>query len=165
MSFVVPLVIMVGIFVVRGIFPFGQQSFFNGDLYHQYFPFLKEFNAIIKQGGSLLYSWRAGLGTNFLAMFAYYLATPTNILSLIIPESFLIEFISYMSIIKMGLAGLTFSHYLRKKFNTNSNAIILFSLGYSMSAYFAAYNWNVMWLDCLILIPLIILGLDRLVNE
>lgn len=165
MSFVVPLIIMVVIFIIRGIFPFGQQSFFNGDLYHQYFPFLKELNSIIKSGGSLMYSWRAGLGTNFLAMFAYYLATPTNLLSLIVPEGFLIEFISYMSLIKMGLAGLTFSHYLRKKFNTNSNAIILFSLGYSMCAYFAAYNWNVMWLDCLIMIPLIILGLDRLVNE
>ncbi|MBQ6036315.1 MAG: YfhO family protein, partial [Lachnospiraceae bacterium] len=29
----------------------------------------------------------------------------------------------------------------------------------------AAYNWNLMWLDCLALFPLVILGLERLVRE
>ena len=28
-----------------------------------------------------------------------------------------------------------------------------------------AYNWNVMWLDCIFLFPLIALGLEKLVSE
>ena len=29
----------------------------------------------------------------------------------------------------------------------------------------AAYNWNVMWLDVIVLAPLVILGIERLVKE
>ena len=29
----------------------------------------------------------------------------------------------------------------------------------------AAYSWNVMWLDCLALLPIIILGLEKLVKQ
>ncbi|MBE6015480.1 MAG: hypothetical protein E7241_08990 [Lachnospiraceae bacterium] len=164
-SFVLPILIMFGVFVARGIYPFGDECFLHCDLYHQYLPFLKEFGSIIKSGNSLLYSWHAGLGTNFLAIFVYYLATPSNWLSLLVSQDFLIEFISYMVILKTGLAGITFSHYLKSRFKLNDRVIILFSLGYTMSAFFAAYNWNVMWIDCLVMFPLIILGLERLVNE
>ena len=34
-----------------------------------------------------------------------------------------------------------------------------------MSGFVAAYNWNVMWMDTLVLAPLIVLGLERLVRE
>ena len=164
-SFLIPIIIMLGVYVIRGVFPFGGQAFLECDLYHQYFPFLRLLKSVIQEGGSFLYSWSLGLGNNFFSLFVYYLATPTNLISLIVDNSFLIEFITYIIILKTGFAGLTFSYYLRKKFDSDSRATVLFSLGYSMSAFFAAYNWNVMWLDCLILLPVIILGLDRLVNN
>ena len=41
----------------------------------------------------------------------------------------------------------------------------MFSTCYALSGYLAAYNWNVMWLDCLILLPLILLGAERLARE
>lgn len=164
-SFLIPIVIMLGVYVVRGIFPFGDNAFLQCDLYHQYFPFLRLLRNIIKEGGSLLYSWRVGVGTNFFAFFVYYLATPTNWISLIVNDSFLIEFITYIIILKTGFAGLTFSYYIREKYDNTSRVAVLFSLCYSMSAFFAAYNWNVMWLDCLIMLPLIMLGLERLVYK
>ena len=61
--------------------------------------------------------------------------------------------------------GLTFSIYLRKAFGKEDPAALLFSTAYALSGYLAAYNWNVMWLDCLILLPLILLGAERLVRE
>lgn len=165
LSFFIPLVMILAIYAARYIFPFGGESFLHMDLYHQYLPFLTEFNRIVKEGGSLLYSWQAGLGNNFITLLAYYLATPSNWLSLVVSQDFLIEYLTYLTAIKIALSSLSFAHYLRKHGNSNNMGIVLFSIAYSMSAWWAAYSWNVMWVDCLIMLPLIILGLERLVNE
>lgn len=165
LAFFIPFIIMLVIFAIRQIFPFGDRSFLHIDMYHQYFPFLVEFYHKIKNGESLFYSWNTGIGSNFLALYVYYLASPTNWLCLLFPESALMEFISYMVIIKIGLCSVSFTYYLEKHFKTQRYAIVLFSCFYALSGYMAAYNWNVMWLDCIILAPIIILGLEKLVNE
>ena len=165
LSFTIPFLIMLIIFIARGIYPFGDESFLHVDMYHQYYPFLKEFYRVIHEGESMLYSFNTGMGTDFFALMVYYFSSPFNLLALIIPEGFLIEYMSYLVIIKIGLSGLTFAYYLNKHFNTKSISIVYFAICYSMSGYFAAYNWNVMWLDCIVLAPLVILGLEKLVNE
>lgn len=164
-AFLLPVLIMLVIFMVQSIFPFGDRSFLNIDMYHQYFPFLTEFYHKIKNGESLFYSWNTGIGSNFLALYVYYLATPTNWLALLCPEQYLMEFITYMVIIKIGLCGLSFTYYIRKHFKTDSPIILCFAIMYALSGYMAAYNWNVMWLDCIVLAPVIIWGLEKLVNE
>ena len=42
-AFLIPAVIMLVIFAIREIYPFGDRSFLHIDMYHQYFPFLVEF--------------------------------------------------------------------------------------------------------------------------
>lgn len=164
-AFLLPVLVMLIIFAAQKIFPFGDRSFLNIDMYHQYFPFLTEFYHKIKNGESLFYSWNTGIGSNFLALYVYYLATPTNWLALLCPEQYLMEFISYMVIFKIGLCGTAFTYYIRNHFKTNSPIILCFATMYALSGYMAAYNWNVMWLDCIVLAPLIIRGLEKLVNE
>lgn len=167
LSFLIPFSIMLIIFIIRDIYPFGDadRSFLHIDMYHQYFPFLVEFYHKLKAGDSLFYSWNTGIGSNFIALYVYYLASPFNWLCVLFPEHLLMEFQSYMVIIKIGLCGLTFTHYLKRHFNTNSASVLLFSVFYALSGYMAAYNWNVMWLDTIVLAPLVILGLELLVNE
>ena len=164
-AFLLPVLVMLIIFAVQNIFPFGDRSFLNIDMYHQYFPFLTEFYHKVKNGESLFYSWNTGIGSNFLALYVYYLATPTNWLALLCPEQYLMEFISYMVIIKIGLCGFSFTYYIRNHFKNNSPIILCFATMYALSGYMAAYNWNVMWLDCIVLAPVIIWGLEKLVNE
>lgn len=164
-AFLLPVLIMLIIFIAQKIFPFGDRSFLNIDMYHQYFPFLVEFYHKIKNGESLFYSWNTGIGSNFLALYVYYLATPTNWLALLCPEQYLMEFITYMVVIKIGLCGLSFTYYIRKHFKTDSPIILCFAIMYALSGYMAAYNWNVMWLDCIVLAPVIIWGLEKLVHE
>lgn len=164
-AFLLPVLTMLIIFATQEIFPFGDRSFLNIDMYHQYFPFLTEFYHKVKNGESLFYSWNTGIGSNFLALYVYYLATPTNWLALLCPEQYLMEFISYMVIVKIGLCGLSFTYYIRKHFHNNSPVILCFAVMYALSGYMAAYNWNVMWLDCIVLAPVIIWGLERLVKE
>ncbi|MBR5348963.1 MAG: YfhO family protein [Lachnospiraceae bacterium] len=165
LAFTIPLVAMLLVFIQRGIFPFGDRSFLRTDLYHQYAPFFRELKDKFLNGESLLYSWDIGAGTNFVALMAYYLASPLNWFLFLCPVEFVIEFISYMIVLKIALCGLSFAWYLRKHTRTNSLGIAFFATFYALSGYMAAYSWNIMWLDCLILFPIIILGLERLVYE
>lgn len=165
LSFLIPVLGMLGIFIARGIFPFGNNSFMFSDMYHQYVPFLTEFWRKLHEGESLAFSWRVGLGSNFVALYAYYLASPENWLAFFCPEKYLIEFMTYIIVLKIGLMGLTFSYYLSRRFHTKDLRIVWFSVFYAMSGFVAAYNWNHMWLNCLWLAPLIILGLEELVKE
>lgn len=164
LSTVIPLILMLIIFIAREIYPFGEESFLHIDMYHQYFPFLTEFYHKVKDGESLFYSFQTGLGSDFVALYVYYLASPFNWLSLLCPESLLIEFMTYFVVLKIAACGFTFSYYLKKHFQSDSFSIIFFATFYALSGYMAAYNWNVMWLDCIVLAPIIILGLERLVK-
>ncbi|MBE5978147.1 MAG: hypothetical protein E7249_03290 [Paenibacillaceae bacterium] len=164
-AFFVPVIIMIIIFAQRGIFPFGEESFLRTDMYHQYAPFFSEFQYKLTHGGSLLYSWDIGMGVNFAALYSYYLASPLNWLIALCPKNFIIEFMTYMIVVKIGLSGLSFSWYLRRHFKTVDFGIAFFGIFYALSGYMAAYSWNIMWLDCILLFPLIMLGLEKLVQE
>jgi uncharacterized membrane protein YfhO len=164
-AFFVPMVIMVIIFAQRGIFPFGEESFLRTDMYHQYAPFFSEFRYKLTHGGSLLYSWDIGMGVNFAALYAYYLASPLNWLLVLCPKNYVIEFMTYLIVFKIGLSGLSFSWYLRRHNKTMDFGVAFFGIFYALSGYMAAYSWNIMWLDCILLFPLIMLGLEKLVKE
>ena len=164
-AFFVPVVIMIIIFIQRGIFPFGEESFLRTDMYHRYAPFFSEFQHKLRTGGSLLYSWDVGMGVNFAALYAYYLASPLNWLAILCPKAYIIEFMTGMIVVKIGLSGLSFAWYLRKHCHTETAAVGYFGIFYALSGYMAAYSWNIMWLDCIILFPLIVLGLERLVKD
>lgn len=165
LSFFIPTVVMLIIFGINDIYPFGDRSFLNIDMYHQYFPFLSEFYHKLKNGESLFYSWNTGIGTNFFALYVYYLATPFNWLAILCPEQYLMEFITYLVVIKIGLCGLSFTYYIHKHFQTSSWSILCFSIFYALSGYMAAFNWNVMWLDVVVIAPIVIYGLELLINE
>lgn len=164
-AFFIPVIVLVVIFAQRGIFPFGQESFLRTDMYHQYAPFFSEFHHKLRTGGSLLYSWDIGMGVNFAALYAYYLASPLNWLVMLCPKEYIIEFMTYMIVFKTGLSGLTFSWYLKKHNRTSDFGVGFFGIFYALSGYMAAYSWNIMWLDCILLFPLIMLGLEKLVKE
>lgn len=164
-AFCVPVLVMIVVFIQRGIFPFGEQSFLRTDMYHQYAPFFSEFQHKLSQGGSLLYSWDIGMGVNFSALYAYYLASPLNWFLVLCPKGLVIEFMTYSIVLKIGLSGLSFAWYLRKHCDRDDFGVGFFGIFYALSGYMAAYSWNIMWLDCILLFPLIMLGLERLVEE
>jgi Predicted membrane protein len=163
-GFFIPIYLMLLIFILRRIFPFGNSGFLRMDMYHQYAPFFSEFYRKLHSGDSLLYSFNIGLGTNFASLYAYYLSSPINFLILFIPADYIIEFMTYGMVIKIGLSGAAFTYFLQKHTNTKNFSTSFFGIFYAMSAYITAYSWNIMWLDCIILFPLILLGLEELVK-
>ena len=165
LAFILPAATMLVLFIVNRIYPFGGRTFLSADLYHQYMPFFSELLHKIRSGESLDFSFHVGIGSNFLALYGYYLASPFHIFALLVPEAYLAEFIGYLVVVKIGLCGLTCCIYFREHFRTSGFPAMLCSLFYAMSGFLAAYNYNIMWLDCVILLPLIILGLERLVKD
>ena len=95
LSLGLPILLLLGIFIYRGIYPFGENSFMYSDMYHQYVPFLTEFWEKLHSGESLAYTFRIGLGTNFTAVYAYYLASPVYWLCYFVPKAFLMDYIFY----------------------------------------------------------------------
>lgn len=164
-ALIIPMVIMLGIFVAYRIYPFGDRSFLASDMYHQYMPFFREMMHKIRAGESLAYSYHVGIGSNFLALFVYYLASPVYLLALLVPEALFVEFLSYIVVLKIGLAGLTAYLYLRRHFENSDWKALLFSMFYALSGYMAAYDFNIMWIDPVVLLPLVLLGLEKLVKE
>lgn len=165
MSFIIPVIIFCALYYVRDIFPFGTNCYLRSDMYHQYAPFFSEFWHKIRTGESLTYSWDIGMGTNFTSLYAYYLASPANWLIALFPQKYMIEIMNAMIIIKLSAASVSFTYYVAKHFHNKSCAIALFGTFYALSGFVAAYSWNIMWLDCIVLLPLVMLGLERLVNE
>lgn len=183
LSFLLPVLIMLIVFMLRGIYPFGNRSFLSTDLYHQYMPFMSGMLRAVRSGEGLSYTWNVGVGSNFLALYVYYLASPFHWLGLLVPEAYIMEFITYLVVFKIGLCGLSCFYYLYSRgkscpagthagaqtglqsFGGYSLSALCFSLAYALSGFLAAYNWNIMWLDCVILLPLIALGLERLVKQ
>lgn len=164
-SFVLPLIILIIIYKGRQIFPFGEECYLRSDMYHQYAPFFSELWYKLTNGESLTYSFNIGLGTNFTALSAYYLASPTNWFVFLFPQKYTIEIMNVLIILKMAGSCTSFTYYINKHYNTKSILSACFGIFYGISGYLAAYSWNIMWLDCILLLPLIILGLEKLVKE
>lgn len=168
LAFLVPVIVMVIVCIERKIWPFGVKCFLRTDLYHQYAPFFKELRTKLTTGGSLFYSWNIGGGTNFWSLSAYYLASPLNYLIVLVPEAYVIEFVTSLIIAKIGFCSVTMTYYLNKRHeNTGANMYygVFFGVFYALSGWMSAYNWNIMWLDCIWCFPLVMLGLERLVKE
>ena len=174
-AFGIPFVISVIICAFMEIYPFGDNCILHIDMYHQYCPFFMEFREKLVNGESLLYSWNIGLGADFIATYAYYLASPMNWLLLLCPEGLVIEFMTVTTWIKVSLCGLFFFWFLVEKFKLKESdgsyryetaiSALVFSLAYAFSGFVAAYSWNIMWMDSVALAPLVVLGLEQLVKE
>ena len=164
-AFLIPFVGMLFVMLISQYEPFGKYSMLYSDCYHQYYPFFLAFRQALRSGDSMLYSWTVGMGMDYLGLIAYYLASPLNLLSILVPESFLLEFFSLLVPIKLGFASLFFSIFLKKIFHRNDLSITLFGCFYGLCAWALGYQWNVMWLDTFALLPLVALGTVSLLKE
>ena len=163
-AFFVPLLIMIISYAVQEVYPFGDRHILTVDLFHQYAPFLRELRNKIITGDSLFYTWTGGLGFNFFAVITYYLASPFNLLLLFFKDSQLSDAVLLITILKIASASLSFYIYAYKKYRRHDLFQLAISFAYSLSAYSIAYSWNIMWLDTIVLLPIVILGLNYLIQ-
>jgi len=145
--------------------PFGDYSMLYSDNYHQYFPFFKAFRQALLSGDSLLYSWDVGMGLDYLGLISYYLSSPLNLLSVLVPEESVLDFFSLLVPLKMAFASLFFAIFLKKTFDKEDLSLPIFGTFYGMCAWAMGYQWNLMWLDSFALLPLVALGTISLLRD
>ena len=165
LAFLAPMFGMFAVMIIRGFEPFGKVSMLYSDMYHQYYPFFVAFRKAILSGESLLYNWSVGMGMDYLGLISYYLASPLNLLSILVPESLLLEYFSILGPIKLGFAGLFFFIFLKKLFGKNDLSTVLFGCLYALCAWALGYQWNIMWLDTFALLPLVALGVVSVLRD
>ncbi len=165
LAFAIPFLGMLMVMLISQYEPFGKYSMLYSDMYHQYYPFFVAYRKALLSGDSLLYSWNVGMGMDYLGLISYYLASPLNLLSVLVPESLLLEFFSLLMPVKLGLAGLFFAIFLKKTFRKDDISVSVFGAFYGLCAWALGYQWNIMWLDTFALLPLVALGAVSLIRD
>ena len=165
LSFLLPFAGLLLLRLISTIAFNGDYSMLYSDCYHQYYPFFKAYREALLSGQSLLYSWDVGMGMDYLGLISYYLASPLNLLSVLVPESWTLGYFSLLMPIKLSLASMFFALFLKKLFGKDDLSLCLFGSFYALCAWSLGYQWNIMWLDTFALLPLVMLGMVSVLKE
>lgn len=161
LSFILPS------FIFFTYFYFRKLDILTVDLGQQYIDFLAYFKSnLFHSPLNLVYSFSKGLGGSMVGTDAYYLNSPLNLFLLLFPTKLLPQATLFLISLKIGLAGLTSYFLWQKKFQSTGKFFALSaSLAYALSGYVLANNLNLMWLDSVILLPLLIYSLQKILKN
>lgn len=165
--FCIVVIVMLAVCIAEKIMPFGPNSLTLVDSLHQYLPFFAEYRDKLLHEGSLFYTWNVALGSNFMSLSAYYLSSPFNYIFLLFDREHIVVAVTIILILKLALSASSMAYFLSyKDARKRRNPIIIgIAVAYAFSNYVIGYNWNVMWMDCIMIFPLIILGFKRLMED
>lgn len=162
LALVLPMIIMGLIAASAGIFSDSrQQTFLASDLNGQYISYLAYFRSQLLSGQLDFYTFTKTLGGDFYGFSAYYLFSPFNIVLLLFSAENITKAVYFITLLKIGTAGLTMYILLGKNYGYYYKNLI-FSMAYALMAYNLAYHMHLMWLDAMVLLPLVVLGIDRI---
>ncbi|MBQ1371907.1 MAG: YfhO family protein, partial [Oscillospiraceae bacterium] len=164
-AFFVPFFWFFIIWALCGVYPFGDRMLLAHDQWHQYYPFFLDLRSKLQNGQSLFHSWTTGMGTSYLPLFAYYLASPLNLPAVFLPDAWVMPYYVLTVIIRLSLTGLFCTIFLRKVFGHQEFAVICFSNSYVFCAFLMGYYWNAIWLETVMLLPLVALGTFSLLKQ
>lgn len=164
LAFLIPFIIINLVFVSLEVSYFNKNYVLTSDMEAQYLPLFNYFKNVINGTESLFYSFSSGLGNSMLSTISYYLASPLNLILLLFKEENLYQGILFLMTLKIALSGLTMYIYLNKKFDNRLYAL-MFSVMYSLMAFNINNFFNIMWFDGIILLPLIIMGIDKIIKN
>ena len=150
---------------IMNIYPFGENSILKSDLYQQYINFLCYLREILLHGKSIVICWNLGLANNFYTTFAYYLMSPLNLFVIFFNFSNMDIFVEIITYAKITLIANFFILFLDKSYNYKSNETIIFGLIYAFSSYVIGYSFHIMWLDCVYMLPIVLLFVDKYIEE
>ena len=166
LSILIPAVMILAIFLLFTITPFGNRTWLTIDLGQQYVDFFSYYqDTLLHHPEQLFYSFSKSIGGEMVSLWAYYLLSPFNLLFLLIPSSAIAMGVSLLIFLKLVSCTVSFAVLLDVKFKQRNWTTLLFALSYGFMSYLSANQFNVMWLDALIGLPLIILGVDALLQK
>ncbi len=165
MAGVLTLGVLCAGYIFLGVYPVGSKSVLMVDLHHQYAPLLSELRYMLVEGKlDVAYNFHIGMGSSFMPAFAYYLASPLNLLLVLFKENHLTEAILLITILKIVASAAAFAamaQYLSRRREVVSVAT---GVLYALSGFAMAYSWNIMWLDTLVLLPLVVMAAEHMLH-
>ena len=166
-AFGIPIVIMAILYAVAGYYPFGDKSILVWDLEIQYVSFFSWMNRVLCRQSldTLFYSFSLSLGGSTMGLLGYYLLSPFNLLLIPFSTKYLPIGIQLMVMLKFGFCGTSMYYFLKKRFGTTNYGTVLFAVMYALMGYTVTQQSNIMWMDGVILLPIILLNIYRLVRE
>ena len=165
-SFIIPIIIMIGVYLSQGIYWNSDNSPLLGDGFHQYVIFDIALRNILHGNGSLFYTFTSGLGLNFYALSSYYLGSFLSPLVYFFDLTNMPDAVYLTTLLKFGLIGLSTYFSLNKLFQSIPKPLKLaLSTSYALMSFTVSQLEIKTWLDVFILIPLIITGLHLLITE
>ena len=166
LSFLIPSMMILTIFLLFTITPFGNRTWLTIDLGQQYVDFFSYYqDTLLHHPEQFFYSFSKSIGGEMVSLWAYYLLSPFNLLFLLIPRSSIAMGVTLLIFLKLVSCTVSFAVLLDVKFKQRNWTTLLFALSYGFMSYLSANQFNVMWLDALIGLPLIVLGMDTLLQK
>lgn len=154
------------IHAVSGIYPFGTKSNMLWDQDIQYVDYFAFYQDVLLGKAHLGYSFSKSMGGSLMALFGYYLGCPLNLFVVFFPKALIPLFLFILNTVKLGLAGITTDFFLSRRFPVLSLRIrILLSVSYGLMQYVMIQSSNIMWLDGVILLPLLLWNVYRFVTD
>ncbi len=158
-SFSIAFLLSYFAFYYNKISIFGELSIIFSDMQTQYIPFLAAF-----KNGDLFFNQNIGLGMNFYPTFAYYLASPVNLLVFLFDDQNIDKAVVLIVLTKLSLAGASMSLYLEKRVFKNRLKAIIFSLPYALMSFGFFFYINFFWFDAIVLLPIVALAVEEILE-
>ncbi|WP_249274454.1 YfhO family protein [Candidatus Enterococcus clewellii] len=165
LSIVIPLIIMAIAYYSIGVYWGSDKTILASDSYSQIANFYAGFNDMLHGKQSIFYSWYGSLGLNYWALMAYYLNGIFTFIVYFFDNSMIPDAVYLIILLKFGAMGGSFGVMSQQLFRIPKWAMLGFSTFYAISGFALIATPMVMWLDALIYLPLVILGIHRLLEQ
>lgn len=165
-SFTVPLTILSICLATQNIWWGSDTTILASDGFHQYAIFSTALRNILHGQDSLFYSFSSGLGINFYALMSYYLGSFLSPVVYFFDVGTMADALYLFTLVKIGLTGLSTFISLSSIYKTiNRWLVLILSTSFALMSFSMGQIEITMWLDVFILVPLILLGLHRLLHK
>lgn len=159
------LMIFSFVFIVKGIFPFGDKSIIWSDMHDQITAFYYHFYDAVRGGKSFFVDFTSGGGINFWGVMVNYITSPISLILLLFPRGMVENAVSLVVVLKTLLASLTCLYFISKYFKKIKPSYqILLSLLYAFSSYTFLLYIIPAWMDMVYLFPILLIGLRKLLD-
>jgi uncharacterized membrane protein YfhO len=165
LSILLPIGIMGFVYFLLGIYPGSEKTILASDALSQTSNFFASFNNALHGKQSFLYTWYGSLGLNYWSFMAYYINGIFSPLVYFFDNSQIPDALYMILLLKFGAIGGSFWVMSDHLFKVPQWSKLLLSVSFALSGFSIAYSPQQMWLDGLMYLPLVILGIHRLMDQ
>lgn len=164
LAFGIVLGLIALVFAFWHVAPFGDHSLLMSDMGTQYIPLLTALQHALRYHVFHLYTFSQSIGGGVVPTLAYYLMSPFNLIVLLFNAANVPVAASVIIMVKIATIAATMTWFLQVHFKTGRRMSLVFGLTFAFCGFVAVNFFDLMWLDALIVLPLVAHGIDRIVT-